>query len=116
VALDGRDEPALLALAASLARGLDGPMTAAILESARELGIHIEDADWCRGTTGMGVAASVAGHTVVLGNSELFTNLGLSIESLGTWPERLRHYGQHVLFVAVDGRTAGFLGLADAGV
>jgi cation transport ATPase len=56
----------------------------------------------------------VGGHTVVLGNSALFADLGLSVESLGDWPERLRERGQQVLFVAVDGRTAGFFGVVDS--
>jgi cation transport ATPase len=51
---------------------------------------------------------------VVLGNAALFSDLGLSVESLGEWPERLRQRGQHVLFIAVDGRTAGFFGVVDA--
>jgi FtsP/CotA-like multicopper oxidase with cupredoxin domain len=44
----------------------------------------------------------------------MFTDLGLPIDRLGAWSERLRHHGQQVLFVAVDGRTAGFLGVIDA--
>ena len=89
VALDGRDEKTLLALAARLTDGLDPRLT-------------------------NGVAGSVDGHDVVLGNAAMFTDLGLSIERLGTWSERLRQHGQHVWFVAVDGRTAGFLGMLDA--
>ena len=58
--------------------------------------------------------AVVAGHTVALGDAAFFRHLGLSIENLGDWPERLRQRGEQVLFVAVDGRTAGFLGVADA--
>jgi Cu+-exporting ATPase len=115
VALDGRDEAALLALAASLARGLDTPLATAILESARERDLHIGNVDWRHDTTSAGAAASVAGQTVVLGNAALFANLGLAIESLGDWPERLRQHGQHVLFVAVDGRTAGLFGVVDGG-
>jgi cation transport ATPase len=114
VALDGRDESALFALAASLATGLDTPLATAILESAREPDIQIRTVDGFHVTTRAGVAGSVAGHTVVLGNPALFADLGLSVESLGDWPERLRQRGQHVLFVAIDGRTAGFFGVVDA--
>ena len=87
VALDGHDEKTLLALAARLTDGLDS---------------RIAD----RGVTGC-----VDGHAVVLGNAAMFTDLGLSIDRLGNWSERLRQHGQQVLFVAVDGHTAGFLGL-----
>jgi cation transport ATPase len=50
----------------------------------------------------------------VVGDAALFTSLGLSLTRLGDWPQRLEQRGQHVLFVAVDGRTAGFLGVIDA--
>jgi Cu+-exporting ATPase len=114
VALDGRDDGALLALAAGAARGLDAPLGTAILASARERAVEIAAADRIDETAGAGVVASVDGKTVVVGNAALFTNLGLSVERLGDWPERLRQRGQQVLFVAVDGQTAGFLGLIDS--
>ena len=56
------------------------------------------------------------GHTVVVGDAALFTALGLSVERLGDWPERLRQRGEQVVFVAVDGRTAGLFGVADSDV
>ena len=52
----------------------------------------------------------------MIGDAALFTDFGLSVDRLGTWPERLEQRGQHVLFVAVDGRTAGFLGVTDVSV
>lgn len=54
------------------------------------------------------------GHTVIVGDEERFAALGLSIERLGDWPDRLRQRGQRVVFVAVDGQTAGLLGVVDA--
>jgi FtsP/CotA-like multicopper oxidase with cupredoxin domain len=114
VALDGWDDAALLALAASVATRLDTPVATSIVDSARERQIQIRHVDHFEHTTGMGVAAAVSGHSVVLGNAELFSNLGLSVENLGDWPERLQQRGEQVLFVAVDSRTAGFLGVADA--
>lgn len=113
VALDGRDDAALLALAASLARGLETPAGAAIIESARERELEIRPVDGFYHSTAMGLAAAVAGHTVVLGNAALFTELGISIDTRGDWPERLHRRGEHVLFVAIDGRTAGFIGVAE---
>ena len=53
------------------------------------------------------------GHTVVIGDAAQFAAVGLSIESLGDWPDRLRQRGQRVLFVAIDGRVAGLLGVID---
>lgn len=112
VALDGRDERALLALAAGVASGLEPGLGTAILDSARERDVEIAALDGIQETAGAGVAASIGGRRVVVGNAVLFARLGLSVESLGDWPERLRRRGQHVVFVAVDGRTAGFLGLS----
>ncbi len=56
---------------------------------------------------------AAGGHTVVVGDAERFAALGLSIDCLGDWPERLRQQGQRVVFVAVDGKTAGLLGVVD---
>ena len=56
------------------------------------------------------------GHTVVVCDGQRFAELGMSIERLGDWPDRLRQRGQRVVFVAVDGQTAGLLGVVDAAV
>jgi Cu+-exporting ATPase len=61
-----------------------------------------------------GVVASINGATVVVGTAALFTNLGLSVAAFGDWPQRLQQQGQRVLFVAIDGRAAGFIGVIDA--
>jgi Cu+-exporting ATPase len=112
VALDGHGEDGLLALAAGAARGLETPLGAAILESAREREIEAATVERVKKATGAGVVASIDGRTVVVGDAALFARLGLAIDRLGGWPERLTQRGQQVLFVAVDGSTAGFLGLA----
>ena len=111
VALDGRDEPALLAIAASLADGLKTPIGAAIRATARERDLVIEAVDAFHETTAAGVAASLAGRRAALGDSAMFARNGLAVDRLGHWPETLRQRGQHVLFVAVDGCTVGFLGV-----
>jgi Cu+-exporting ATPase len=116
VALDGRDDSALLAVAASLATSLETPVAAAIVESAHEREIEIQQVEQFHHTTAMGVVAAVAGHMVVLGNAALFRDLGLSVDNLGDWPERLRQRGEQVLLVAIDDRTAGFLGVANTNV
>ena len=116
VALDGLDESAVLSLAAGVAGGLDAAIAAAILDSARERDIPVRAVDQLRDTTRKGVAGSVEGHAVVVGNAALFADLGLSLESFGDWPDRLRRRGEHVLFVAIDGRAAAFFGVANAPV
>ena len=116
VAFDGRDDDALLALAAGAARGLDAPLGAAILDSARERDIEMPPVDQVQEAAGAGVVAAINGKTVVVGNAALFENLGLALTRFGNWPERLQQRGQHVLFVAVDGKAAGFLGVVDSAV
>jgi FtsP/CotA-like multicopper oxidase with cupredoxin domain len=114
VAFEGRDETAVLAFAASLAAGLDTPLAGAILDAAHERDIHIRAVDQLHETTGKDVAGSVDGHRVVLGNAAAFGDLGISLASFGDWPDRLRRRGEHVLFIAIDGRTAAFFGVANA--
>jgi FtsP/CotA-like multicopper oxidase with cupredoxin domain len=114
VALDGWDDSALLALAAGVATGLDTPIASAIVDSARERDVQIRTLDQVRHTTALEGTAVVAGHAVVLGSLASFSDLGLSIDNVGGWPERLRQRGERVLLVTVDGRTAGFLGIAGA--
>ncbi len=59
---------------------------------------------------------AATGHTVVVGDAQRFAALRLSIAPLGDWPDRLQQQGQRVVFVAVDGQTAGLLGIVDTGV
>ena len=61
-------------------------------------------------------AGAAGGHTVVIGDAGRFAELGLPVDRLGDWPDRLRQRGQRVVFVAVDGQTAGLLGVIDAEV
>src|SRR5688572_3849627 len=113
VALGGGDDSDLLVLAASVAAGMDAPVWAALSHAARERDLVTRRVNQFHTTT-TGVAASLAGHTVVLGEAQLLRDLGVPLEGLGGWPERLRQRGERVLFVAVDGRAAGLLGLMTA--
>ena len=111
IALEGRSETSLLTLAAGVAAGLEPALAAAIEEAARDRGVP---ACSCRGfveATATGVAAAADGHSVVVGNAAFLTRLGISIEHLCDWPDRIRRHGQQVVFVAVDGRAAGFFGV-----
>jgi Cu+-exporting ATPase len=113
VALDGRDDDALLALASGAAPGLESRLATAILDGARERGVAGVAVEHVEQNSDAGVVASVGGATVVVGTADLFTQLGLSLGRFGDWPERLRQRGQQVLFVAVDGEAAGFLGVVE---
>ncbi len=106
------DESELLRLAATLERSSEHPLAAAILAAARERGFELGDAADFRSVTGKGVVGRVDGREVALGNPTLFAELGVDIAATEQ-AEALRRDGQTVIFVAVDGRLAGLLGVAD---
>jgi Cu+-exporting ATPase len=107
------DEEGLLRLAASLERGSEHPLAAAILTGAKERGVRLTEADSFMSITGKGVSGQVDGRTVALGNSKLLEELRVDRGDLGSHADSLRADGQTVMFVAVDGRLAGLLGVAD---
>jgi len=93
--------------------GSEHPLASAIVAGARDRGIPLKPADSFRALPGKGVTGSIDGRPAALGTARLLEELGLSA---GPWKDRaeaLRAGGQTVLFAAVDGRTAGLLGIAD---
>jgi Cu+-exporting ATPase len=109
----GVDESDLLRLAASLERGSEHPLAAAIVEGAEERNIALVAADDFGSTTGKGVSGLVDGRSVALGNAAMMESLGIEPGDLSTRAEELRVEGQTVMFVGVDGEPAGILGVAD---
>jgi Cu+-exporting ATPase len=106
-------ETEVLRLAASLERGSEHPLGAAIVADAQAKGLSLADVSDFRSVTGKGVTGLVDGKKVALGNRGLLDDLGVDPSSLNDRAEELRHDGQTVMFVAVDGRPAGLLGVAD---
>jgi len=111
--VDPFDEPGLLRLVASLERGSEHPLAAAIVHGAEERGVTLIEARDFEGITGKGVRGQVAGRSVALGNRPLMDDLALSLGPLAERAETLRSEGQTVMFVAVDGKIAGLVGVAD---
>jgi Cu+-exporting ATPase len=109
----GAREDELLALAASLERGSEHPLAAALVGAAGERGLALAPAEGFEAHTGRGVTGSVSGRRVALGNRRMLEELGVDPAPLAGAAERLRAEGQTALFVAVDGRAAGVLGVAD---
>ena len=103
----------LLALAASLERGSEHPLAAAIVRGAEARGATLAAATQFESVTGKGVRGQVNGRAVTLGNAALLTDLGVAPGTLGEHAEALRAEGQTVMFVAVDGALAGIVGVAD---
>ncbi|WP_367027481.1 copper-translocating P-type ATPase [Methylococcus sp. ANG] len=110
---DGTDERELLRLAAGLELGSEHPLASAILEGAEQRGIRPALAEEFQSLTGRGVTGRVEGHSVCLGNARLMAELGFETGRLAESAETLTREGQTVMWVAVNGETAGFLGVAD---
>ncbi len=106
-------ESDLLRLAASLEMGSEHPLAAAIVGAARERGLAVAPAADFHSETGKGVRGMVGGRAVALGTERLLADLGLAPGALAAQAEALRARGQTVMFVAVDGRVVGLLGIGD---
>jgi P-type Cu+ transporter len=111
--IEAYDDNAFLRLAASLERGSEHPLAAAIVKKSEELEIELANVEGFESVTGKGVAGRVDGAAVVLGNRAMLDGLGIDASAFVDRAERLRGEGQTVMFVAVDGRFAGLLGVAD---
>jgi Cu+-exporting ATPase len=107
------DERELSRLAASLERGSEHPLAAAIVGGAEERSIQLTEATVFQSLSGKGVSGEVDGHRVSLGNRALLEELGTDASELSEQAETLRADGQTVMFVIVDGRAVGMLGVAD---
>jgi Cu+-exporting ATPase len=114
VALGGSSEAALLSLAAGLEAGSEHPLAAAIVAGVRDRGITPAAVVGFASVPGKGVRAKSQGRAVALGNRAMMEADGVAVpEDLTSQAEELRRDGQTVVFVAVDGRTVGLIGVAD---
>jgi len=113
VAANGLAEKDLLAWTAAVERGSEHPLAAAIVAGAEARGIPIPKAEGFASATGRGVTASVAGRKIVLGNRRMLDEAGIDPGPLAERAERLRGEGKTAMFVAVDGRAAGLVAVAD---
>lgn len=113
---EGWNETSLLRMAASLERGSEHPLAAAIVAAANAKILELPEARNFLYITGKGVIGDVEGHTVALGNQRLLEQLGVERDegsSLLRRADALRQDGQTVMFVAIDGRPVGLLAVAD---
>jgi P-type Cu+ transporter len=106
-------EEDLLRLAAGLERSSEHPLAAAVVDGALERGVRPAKAKNFESITGKGVRGSVEGRDVSLGNSRMLEELSVDLSSLAPAADELRREGQTVMFVAVDGKPAGLIGVAD---
>ncbi len=109
----GIEESGLLQFVASLERSSEHPLATAIVKGAEAKKLVLVDVVGFSSTTGKGVKGIVSGKQVAVGNAELFRDLSVNPAPLLDRAEGLRKEGQTVMLVAVDGKAAGIVGVAD---
>jgi Cu+-exporting ATPase len=112
-ALPGQNDSEILRLAASLERGSEHPLAAAIVSGAQSKGLKLSQVREFRSVTGKGVIGVVDGKRVALGNRRLLEDLGTDAGELSDRAEEMRRDGQTVMHVVIDGAVAGLIGVAD---
>jgi Cu+-exporting ATPase len=109
----GFTEGDILAAAASVETMSEHPLAKAIVDGARARGVTIPEASGFRAIAGEGAGAKVSGRKVAVGNLKLMTRLGDAAKPPAGAADRHRMQGRTVMFVAIDGKRAGLLGVAD---
>jgi Cu+-exporting ATPase len=110
----GFDKDEVLRLAASLGRASEHPLAEAIVRGAGERGVQLVSTDQFGSITGQGVIGTIGGRSVALGNLKLLEGLSVDPGDLSAQAETGREQGQTVMFVAIDGKAAGLIGVADS--
>ena len=113
IVASGHDEANVLRLAAALERGSEHPLAAAIVEGAAERRIELPATESFASHTGKGVSGTIEGRPVALGNRAMLEQVGVDPAALESQADALRAQGQGVLFVAIDGKLAGLVAVAD---
>jgi Cu+-exporting ATPase len=113
LAIAGYEENEVLRLGASLERASEHPLAAAIVNAAQNKLLAFAPVSDFRSYTGKGVAGNIGEHMVVLGNLKLFEELKIDAAELPVRAEALRGDGQTVMLLAIDGKAAGLIGVAD---
>jgi len=110
---DGVKEADVLRAAAALERASEHPLAAAIVRGAEARHLTIDPVEDFASRTGEGVTGRVAGRRIAAGNLALMARVGIDGGALTTRADALRQDGQTVIFVAIDGKPAGLLGVSD---
>jgi Cu+-exporting ATPase len=113
IAAEGIDETEMLRLAASVERASEHPLAHAIVEAASARNIELAPVRGFDSPVGKGAIGMVERRRVVLGNARFLEELGITTAALASDAERLRADGATAIFVAIDGKAAGVLAIAD---
>ena len=107
------NEQALLRLASGLEKSSEHPLASAIVAGARDRGVEVADAIRFESITGKGVKGEIDGHRVAVGNRSLLEDFKVDAGELAVTAESLRANGQTIMFVIVDEKPVGLIGVAD---
>lgn len=110
---EGFTADALLALAAAVEARSEHPLALAIVTGAHERGLGLGTVEAFESQTGLGISGSVEGRAVVIGNAAQLNRVGVDAQSLQAAADAHRAKGAGVMLVAVDGRPAGLIAVAD---
>jgi Cu+-exporting ATPase len=112
-AVTGWSKDALLRLAASLERGSEHPLAAAIVAAAQARELKLADAADFNSPVGKGVVGTIEGRRIVIGNARMMDDAGINVAALEAGAERLRQDGATALFMSVDRDAVGVIAIAD---
>ncbi len=113
IAAAGFEENDVVRLAAGIERGSEHPLAAAIVAGGEARDVPAAKSEQFESVTGKGVKGTVEGRAVLLGSERLLAEAGIAVDLLAPHAAELRGDGQTVMFVAIDGKFAGLLGVAD---
>jgi P-type Cu+ transporter len=113
IAFGGTSQDEVVRLAASLDQGSEHPLAAAIVAEAHRRGLTLSPPEDFESATGIGVRGRVDGRALALGNTTLMQEMGADVASIDEVAERLRREGASAMFLAVGGRVAGVIAVAD---
>jgi len=109
----GLDEAELLRLAAGLERPSQHPLAEAVVRAAQQRNLAIPPVEGFDAPTGRGVLGRVEGRALAIGNARLMEEQGVDVAGIAAEAERLRREGSTVFFLAMDGKAAGLIAVAD---
>ena len=111
--VNGFEKTALLRLVAAAETDSEHPLAAAVVAGARQRGLDVPTAIGFDSITGKGIQATVEGHSVLVGTARLLSGAGIDTAALDPITAELSGQGKTPIHVAVDGRAAGVVGVAD---
>ena len=112
--LDDWSEDDLLQWAASIEQGSEHPLAESIVDAAKDKNLSILSTEQFNAIAGHGVEASIEGKTVLLGNRKLMGDTNIDISALESSAEKLTRQAQTPMYIAIDGKAAGLISVADA--